>query len=167
MKQPYRKALRTLVVTTVIYGVLVAMHDGEFWPFSVYPMFSRGGHDWVRTVVREVSGMPEVTLWQAANYASLPGNPYPLSPAGINQNDIANFVSKSETWDRKRVAAMRKVFGDALNTRTLLVLRADGRIDRDRNVAVDFTPFLLLTPDSAHFNPSLSRLSERPGRTRR
>ena len=82
----------------------------------------------------------------------------PLGPTGINQNDIANFVSKSEVWDGTRVSALRKVFGDLLHDRALLIVRAEGRLD-DHAVTVTYVPFILLTPDTTHFGPSLSQLT--------
>lgn len=152
----YRKSLRILAGTFVVYALLVATHLGEFWPFSIYPMFSRGGHPWVRSVVREVPAHPSDALWQPRTSPdALPGRPYPLDLAGINQNDIANFVSKSDTWDAGRVNAMRKVFGETLHDRALLIVRTEGRLD-DNTVTVAYTPFILLTPDTTVFNPSLS-----------
>lgn len=157
MTIPYQRALRMLSAVLVVYAALVVTHEGEFWPFSIYPMFSRGGHPWVRSIVREVPPTPDdAALWQPVAFETMPGKPYPLNPTGINQNDIANFVSKSDTWDAGRVGAMRKVFGDALTTHTLLILRADGRIAEADSIAVTFTPFILLTPDSTYFNPNLS-----------
>ncbi len=152
----YRKSLRILAGTFVVYALLVSTHLGEFWPFSIYPMFSRGGHPWVRSVVREAPAHPSEALWRPRTAPdALPGRPFPLDLAGINQNDVANFVSKSDVWDAARVKAMRKVFGEALHDRALLIVRAEGHLD-DNAVTVAYTPFLLLTPDTTFFNPSLS-----------
>ncbi len=150
----YQKSLRILAGVFVVYALLVATHLGEFWPFSIYPMFSRGGHPWVRSVVREAPGEPSDALWQPRRSPdALPGRPYPLAPADINQNDIANFVSKSDSWDAGRVNALRKVFGEILHDRSLLIVRAEGRLDA-QTVTVAYTPFILLTPDTTLFNPS-------------
>lgn len=135
------------------YGLLAGTHLGEFWPFSIYPMFSRGGHPWTRAVVREVD--PAAVSWHEATATTLPGRPYPLAPVGINQNDVANFVAKSDRWDARRVAALRHVFGEDLRHHALLVYRADGHKTPGDSVAVTFTPFVLLAPDSTAFNPSL------------
>lgn len=153
----YRTARRVLVGTLLVYALLVATHLGEFWPFSIYPMFSQGGKPWSRALVRDVSALPVDAVWDGVTaFADLPGAPYPLQPTGINQNDIANFVSKSRSWNPTRVAAMKHVFGDDLSDRSLLVMRVEGRIDAADTVALTFTPFILLTPDSAYFNPSLT-----------
>jgi len=153
----HQKALYVIIGTVAVAALLVLTHVGEFWPFSIYPMFSRGGHPWVRSVVRDVSGSGAAPLWTAIDEASdLPGDPYPLEPAGINQNDIANFVSKSDTWDAKRLGAMRKVFGDALRFRHLLIYRADGNLNDGGQVRVKFTPFILITPDTTYLNPDVA-----------
>ena len=49
-----RKALRITLGTLIVYALLVATHLGEFWPFSIYPMFSQAGNPWSRAVVREM-----------------------------------------------------------------------------------------------------------------
>ncbi len=152
----HQKALHIIIGTIALSALLVSTHLGEFWPFSIYPMFSRGGHPWVRSVVRDVSGTDAAPLWATLDDPSdLVGNPYPLEPAGINQNDIANFVSKSDRWDAGRIGAMRKVFGKTLNDRSLLVYRVDGKLVDDRNVRVRFVPFILMTPDTTYLNPTL------------
>ena len=156
MNSFYQKSLRLILGTLVVYALLVSTHLGEFWPFSIYPMFSQGGRPWVRSVVREVPGRPSATRWEPTSQQSLPGLPFRLEEAGINQNDIANFVSKSSTWNAQRVAAMRKVFGAVLAEKNLLILRADGRINDGETVEVIYTPFLLLAEDSTYFNPRLS-----------
>jgi hypothetical protein len=143
--------------TLVVYTLLVATHLGEFWPFSIYPMFSQGGRTWSRALVRDVSALPPDAVWDGlTSFEALPGAPYPLDPTGINQNDLANFVSKSRSWSPSRVAAIKRVFGNELQDHRLLVMRVEGRIDQADTVALSFTPFILLTPDSAYFNPNLS-----------
>lgn len=164
-----KRAGRLLVSLLLLNTLLVLTHLGEFWPqerhhelgefwpFSIYPMFSRGGHPWVRSLVREV---PDDSIsWHPGSFDDLPGTAYALNDVGINQNDIANFISKSKTWDATRVAGFRSVFEGDLADKYLLILRADGSISGD-SVSVTFTPFLLLGPDSTYFNPHL----DYPGR---
>ncbi|GIV58806.1 MAG: hypothetical protein KatS3mg042_1719 [Rhodothermaceae bacterium] len=156
MTTPYQKAFRITATTLVVYILLTATHLGEFWPFSIYPMFSRGGHPWVRAVVRELPPDATPPSWQAVtSLSALAGTPYPLGPAGINQNDIANFVSKSSRWDDRRIQGLRKVFGSALADRALLLYRTEGRLRGD-SVVVTYQPFLLLAPDTTLFHPSLA-----------
>jgi len=142
-------------------SLLVTTHEGEFWPFSIFPMFSRGGHPWIRSHVRQVELRPGVAVWAtSSDLYTLPGSPYPLREAGVNQNDIANFLFKTDSWSGRRVNAMRALFGSDLESQNLMIYRVDGSLDETGSVNVVATPFLLLTPDSTHFNPRL----EYPGR---
>lgn len=150
----YRRAGRILLIFFLVHAVLVATHLGEFWPSSIYPMFSQGGNPWSRALVREVSAAPDDSLWAPSTFDTLPGEPFALGQVGVNQNDVANFISKSDTWNERRVGAMRRMFDDALDERGLLLMRADGVIEGD-TLTVTFTPFLLLDADSTYFNPNL------------
>lgn len=167
MQDIYRKAGRLLLGLFVLHILLVTSHMGdmlwskptrhelgEFWPFSIYPMFSRGAHPWVRSLVREMPSTDDPNLWHTSTLENLPGEVYALDDRGILQNDISNFISKSETWNARRVAGLRRVFGEDLATKNLMILRADGSIEGD-SVIVVFTPFLFMTPDSTYFNPNL------------
>lgn len=174
MERFYKKAGRLIAWILVLQAVLVFLHLGhvgdvwppgnprhelgEFWPFSIYPMFSRGGHPWVRSHVREVADAADPQLWQARTFDDLPGQPYALRPRGIYQNDISNFISKARTWDARRVAGVRSVFEEDLRQKNLLLYRVDGAIDD--SVSVTFTPFLLMAPDTTYFNPTLTYSTE-------
>jgi hypothetical protein len=146
---------RLLLGTLLAYALLVSTHLGEFWPFSIYPMFSRGGHDWSRAIVRDLSDSPGSVRWDPVSIDALPGKAFALDDQGINQNDIANFVAKADDWSPRRIAAMRKVFGTSLGSRNLLLFRAEGRLAQDRTVSVKFIPFVLMNPGDTVFNPSL------------
>ena len=142
----------------MVYAALVASHRGEFWPFSIYPMFSGAGKPWTRALVREIE--PPVPgdslLWQPARLSTLPGQPVPLDRHGIKQNDLANFVSKTTSWDITLQNGLRRMFSHPpLSDRHLLVMRAQGRLLEDDSIDVDLEPFLLLTPESLRFNPNL------------
>jgi len=147
---------RLLIGTLLAYALLVSTHLGEFWPFSIYPMFSRGGHDWSRAIVRDMSAESDVVPWTTVSIDDLPGEAFALSSVAINQNDIANFVAKAIDWSPDRIGAMRKVFGSALGSRSLLLYRAEGRLLDGNRVEMAFTPFVLMTPGNTEFNPSLN-----------
>ena len=164
MTPPSRKAFRILGATLLVYGLLVGTHEGEFWPFSIYPMFSQAGQPWTRALVREVPpDVPEAVRWQPTDMAGLPGAPLPLVPNGLWQNDLANYVSKTKTWDRDKIRGIRTMFGsDALREKTLLVMKMQGRLTEGLDsVVVVATPYILLTPDTVRFNPNLD-LDVRP-----
>lgn len=37
---------RSFWATMVVFAVLVGTHEGEFWTFSIDPMFSQAGNPW-------------------------------------------------------------------------------------------------------------------------
>lgn len=151
-----RRALRIVGGVLVVYALLVATHLGEFWPFSIYPMFSQAGNPWTRAVVRELPSQtdPDTLSWEAVSLQELPGAPYPVDPKGINQNDVANYVSKTDRWTDGRVQGLRSLFtkGRTLSS-PLLVLRVRGKLEAD-TVAVTATPVLLFEPDTTRLHPS-------------
>lgn len=155
MSSALRRAGRLLLWTLVVYALLVATHRGEFWPFSIYPMFSQAGNPWSRAVVRDVSDEPSPLHWDTTSLDSLPGRPFALRPNGIDNIDLANFVSKTETWTQKRIDGLRSLFTDALSDHQLLVMRVNGRMTQDDSVVVDFVPYVYMSADSTALHPNL------------
>ncbi|MCS3698348.1 hypothetical protein [Salinibacter ruber] len=119
-------------------------------------MFSQAGNPWTRAVVRELPSQtdPDTLSWEAVSLQELPGAPYPVAPKGINQNDVANYVSKTDRWTDERVQGLRSLFtkGRTLSS-PLLVLRVRGKLEAD-TVAVTATPVLLFEPDTTRLHPS-------------
>jgi len=155
MSDALRRAGRLLFGTLLVYALLVASHRGEFWPFSIYPMFSQAGNPWSRAVVRDVSQDPSALEWTTYSRASLPGEPFPLRPNGIDNIDLANFVSKTETWTDKRVGGLRSLFSKQVDDRSLVVMRVNGRMTDGDSVVVDFVPYVFLGPDSTALRPEI------------
>lgn len=155
MSSALQRAGRLLLWTLVIYALLVATHRGEFWPFSIYPMFSQAGNSWSRAVVRDVSDEPSPLQWDTTSLDSLPGRPFALRPNGVNNIDLANFVSKTEAWTPKRIDGLRSLFTDALSDHQLLVMRVNGRMTQADSVVVDFVPYVYIGADSTALHPSL------------
>ena len=91
-----------MLATLVVYALLVATHLGEFWPFSIYPMFSQGGKAWSRAVVLDVSQDIDAINWDTTSTTNLRGEPYALHERGLEAADLANFVHKTRLWDRQR-----------------------------------------------------------------
>ena len=82
------KKARTIgTVVLVVYAVTVATNLGEFWPFSIYPMFSQGGNNWSRSLVRE---FPEddSTSWEVVGLADVPGAPFSVKNESNSERDI-------------------------------------------------------------------------------
>ena len=160
---PYRTAGRTLLATLLVYGVLVGTNEGEFWPFSIYPMFSQGGKPWSRSVVRDVTAAEAPLLarndslaWRGRGYSRLPGEPFPLLEHGVSANDLSNFLSKTRHWDDERASSLYKMFAPhTSNGRRLLVMLVEGRITADDSVIVEFVPYALLDSASYRLNPTL------------
>lgn len=156
----YKRSSRTLAATFLAYALLVGINLGEFWPFSIYPMFSQGGIPWSRAVVRDVSDDTSAVRWQDVRAPELPGQPYPLLDYGISPIDLANFVSKSTVWHDERVAGLRRMFGESeLERRSLLVVRVNGRITPEDSVDVSFVPYVLMAGDTTRLHPDLNRIA--------
>ena len=150
-----RRALRIILGTLLVYALLVATHLGEFWPFSIYPMFSQAGNPWTRAVVREMPPDTEAVPWDTLAFADLPGAPHPLVPQGINQNDVANYVSKTKTWTPRRQQGLRNLFAKSRQLdQPLLVLKVGSALVGD-SVAIQAMPVMFITPDSLALHPDL------------
>lgn len=156
MRSSLRRAGRLLLWTLVIYALLVATHRGEFWPFSIYPMFSQAGNPWSRAVVRDVSDESSPVQWDTTSLDSLPGRPFALRPNGVDNIDLANFVSKTDTWTPKRINGLRSLLTPHPSDHDLLVMRVNGRMVEGDSVAVEFVPYVYLSADSTALHPDLS-----------
>ena len=150
------RAARVLGLTLAAYVLLVAANEGEFWPASVYPMFSVAGRPWTRALARDVAAVPDSARWRVIDLDGLPGRPVALPDIGIDPIDFANFVSKTRTWDEDRVRGLRSLFTeDLLRSRQLMVYKVRGRLAAGDSVVVEATPFLLLSGDGTARNPNL------------
>ena len=158
MKKPTAISTRVVIGTLVIYALLVASHRGEFWPFSIYPMFSQAGNPWSRSLVRELpseTDHPEEIPWASVTLEEVPGAPYPLAPRSISQNDVANYVSKTETWSQERIRGLRSIFAkNRTLSSPLLIMRVRGELVAD-SVVIRATPVIAMMPDTTYVNPSL------------
>ncbi len=152
----YKRSIRIIGGVFVVYALLVATHLGEFWPFSIYPMFSQAGNPWTRAVVREMpDDVERLESWEAVPFQDLPGAAYPLVPRGINTNDVANYVSKTETWTPGRQRGLRSLFTKSQDLdQPLLVMRVRGALNSD-SVSVRATPVMLVTQDTLDLHPDL------------
>lgn len=156
-KDKLRKAVKILYTVLAIYAVLVATHLGEFWPFSIYPMFSQAGNEWSRSLVHEVPPDHQVTGWEPLLQVQLPGEVFALDNIGLNQNDLANLISKNEDWSPRRMQSIRHFFGSYLDNSGFVVYRARGRFagEDSNDVIIELTPYFYLLPDTTILNPKL------------
>ncbi len=153
-------ARTTLLGVLIVYALTVAINLGEFWPFSIYPMFSQAGNPWSRAIIREVQ--PEDSLsWNALPLADVPGQSYGVRNGGVDPIDLANFVSKTAIWNQDRVAALSLMLlaDPPKEPLRLMVYRVQARLTEQDSIAMTAMPYVVvgtdLPPDTKHLNPEL------------
>ena len=153
-----QRALKVLLIVFIINSILVAFHKGEFWPMSVYPMFSKAGQPWTRALVHDYTQVPDSTLWELRTYDNLPGNNVSVRAMGVDQIDYSNFVSKTKRWNHERVQALRFMLGEnEFKEKDLMIMKVNGRLIGEDSVGVEIVPYLLFKSDTTLFNPNLSQ----------
>lgn len=140
-----RRATRTTGAVLLAWGLLCATHEGEFWPFSIYPMFSQAGRPWTRVLVRDVTADAPGVDWSPRGLEDLPGTPVPLAEFGVFQNDLADYVARTPSWSESQRNALRGMFANpALRSRSLLVMKVHGSVDSRDSVRVLVEPWVLI-----------------------
>jgi hypothetical protein len=150
----YQKSIRVTAGILVVYALLVATHLGEFWPFSIYPMFSQAGNPWTRSIVRQVPPNDAVN-WEKVRLNELPGESFKTVPNDINQNDISNYLSKTDRWTATRLRGFRSMFSRHSFDRALRVYQVRGSLSGD-SVDIVATPILQLQADTTLFHPNVA-----------
>lgn len=152
-----KKSIQITLISFLFYGLLVATHEGEYWPFSIYPMFSKAGNPWTRALVRDVSNSTPENLWNTTTIDELNGNPVSMKSIGVDQIDYSNFVSKTKNWDTKRIKALRNMLGEEyLTTKDWMIYKVHGKLIGEDSVVVETVPILLFKSDTTLFNPNFS-----------
>ncbi len=151
------RGMKVIGAVTLICALLVAPHEGEFWPFSIYPMFSQAGNPWTRAMVLDVTETPDAEIWQTYTLDNYPGEVVSVRAYGVDQIDFSNFVSKTENWTPERREAMRTMFGFYnLTGKYWMVAKVRGELHGDDSVMVEIQPWLLLSQYGTELNPSLT-----------
>ncbi len=149
--------MRITLITFLLSGILLATHEGEYWPFSIYPMFSKAGNPWTRAIVTDVSNVDSASVWQTTSLNEINGTVESILDAGVDQIDFSNFVSKTKNWDEKRVQALRTMLGEQhFRNEDWMIFKVRGQMVGDDSVTVQVTPYLLFKSDTTLFNPNLS-----------
>lgn len=149
--------MRITLITFLLSGILLATHEGEYWPFSIYPMFSKAGNPWTRAIVTDVSNVDSSEVWQTTSLNEINGTVESILDAGVDQIDFSNFVSKTKNWDEKRVQALRTMLGEQhFRNEDWMIFKVRGRLVGEDSVTVQVTPYLLFKSDTTLFNPYLS-----------
>jgi hypothetical protein len=157
-KQQSRRGMKVIGIALIVYGLLVATHLGEFWPFSIYPMFSKAGQPWTRAMVMDVTGLEESEIWERTRLENRVAEPVSVRAQGVDQIDFSNFVSKTENWTETRKEALQEMFGkENIGSDSWMVSKVQGRLVGEDSVVVNVQPFLLLTSDTVRTNPLLER----------
>lgn len=120
-----RRAAKVLMALCLAYATLAATHGGEFWPFSVFPMFSVAGRPWVRALVRRHE---DTRLEARYSLEALPGAPFALADHGIPQNDLSSLIQRAEHWGPAELEALSQLFGPVACEHPLLVLCVRGAL---------------------------------------
>jgi hypothetical protein len=123
------RATKALIGVGIAHALLAATHGGEFWPFSIYPMFSKAGRPWARALVIEASPSP-LRRQLDAQYGldDLPGTPLGLEALGIPQNDVSSLVQRADHWGVPEIAALQHLFGSLPCQHALIVLVVRGML---------------------------------------
>lgn len=152
----YSRFKTILLGVLLVNTLLVATHEGEFWPFSIYPMFSQAGNPWTRAIVERVDDPERTDLWETRPFSSLDNRAVALSRRGVDAIDFANFVSKTREWTPERIRALRVLLNaDALGDDQWMVTRVHGYLSEEDSVIVRGTPLFLLRSDTTFSNPQL------------
>lgn len=151
-----KKGMKIIGIIFVIFALLVAPHEGEFWPFSIYPMFSKAGNPWTRAMVTDVTGYEDNMIWEVHSLENLRGEPVPVSQYGVDQIDYSNFISKTQNWTERRRLALIRMFGaENIGERQWMASKVHGKMVGEDSVTVEVQPFLLFTADTVYMNPNL------------
>jgi hypothetical protein len=151
-----KSGMKIIGVTFLIFAVTVATHEGEFWPFSIYPMFSQAGNPWTRAMVLDVTDFDEDEFWHQHSLSDRYAPPISMRTYGVDQIDFSNFVSKTENWTETRRNALITMFGsDYPDDRQWMVAKVRGELVHKDSVTVQIQPFLLLKRDEVLMNPLL------------
>ncbi len=149
----HKRTGKALAVLLCLYALLTATHQGEFWPFSIYPMFSKAGKPWVKVITRQISIHPKSIGWKIIiNPNHLAGKPLALRKAGTNRNDLANYITQTRHWNDEYIRGLRALYNGAARNGPLLIYKVTGALNSTNDsVMVEYIPFLYLTTDTARF----------------
>lgn len=152
-----KRGLKVIGIALLVYAVLVASHKGEFWPFSVYPMFSQAGNPWTRAIVVDVTGLNDEEIWNSYSLVDRTAGVVPVRSYSVDQIDLSNFVSKTQNWTDSRRDALIRMFGaDQIGDREWMVSKVSGKMAGPDSVAIRILPFIKISADTTETNPNLS-----------
>lgn len=157
MNEDTSRGLKLIGWLFLISTLLVASHKGEFWPFSIYPMFSQAGNTWHRALLIEVAPDDTNNIWAKKTLSSLnQQDVVPVKRLGVDQIDYSNFVSKTEQWTPERIKALRTLFqNEYLQEKQVMAVKATGKLLEKDSVSVILSPLFLISADTILINPEI------------
>lgn len=151
-----RRSIKITLISFLLSGILLASHEGEYWPFSIYPMFSKAGNPWTRAIVTDVTQVDNDKLWETTSLEGINGVVVSIKAAGVDQIDFSNFVSKTKDWNPRRVQALRTMLGESqFINNDWMIFKVHGKLVGSDSVVVETIPYLLFKSDTTLFNPNL------------
>lgn len=152
----FSKYKRILFSVLILNILLVSTHEGEFWPFSIFPMFSQAGNPWSRGVVQQVETTQTSDIWKTKTIPEIENRVLSLDSIGVDAIDYANFVSKTKEWNPKRVKALRDLLKIENYPGSMwMATRVQGYLTENDSVVVEAIPLFLVTQDTTFQNPLL------------
>lgn len=152
----FTKYKRIIGAVLLLNILLVATHEGEFWPFSIYPMFSQAGKPWSRGVVEDVRDTTRTDLWETKPIEAINHRILPLEDYGIHEIDFANYISKTQNWNAQKINGLRSTFQISDYPGEMwMATRVVGSINEQNSVVIKAIPMFLFSADSTYKNPNL------------
>ena len=147
------KIKKTLWILILFYVSLVATHRGEFWPMSIFPMFSQTNITWEKVFVQIVENFEFNENQYSYDLGSLPGKPFRLDNTSISQNDLSNYIQRTENWDKGEIMHIRNYFKDYLAEQDLLIIQAKNVLEnRKEEFKIKYHPYIYLSSDTTIIN---------------
>lgn len=151
MKKKYKRIIGIVLLINI---VLVSTHKGEFWPFSIFPMFSQAGQPWSRGVIENVQDTSRADLWKTKSIGKIENRILPLENYGIHEIDFANYISKTKIWTDKEINGLRSTFQiDRHPGQMWIPTRVTGYINEEDSVVIQAIPMFLFTADTTYKKP--------------
>ncbi len=146
-----------ILITVLAFNtLLVSTHLGEFWPFSIFPMFSQAGNPWSRAMVQRVDDTDKADLWETKPLRPSEAEAVSLKQYGIDQIDYANFISKTKDWNPKRIQALRDLLKiDQRPGERWMATQVKGYLTESDSVVIQSIPLFLLSADTTIKNPMI------------
>lgn len=143
-----RKVRILFLVLIPVYALLVATHQGEFWPFSIFPMFSQAGKTWDHAIV-----------YSNINHAFQTGSPdekpqgsiVKLDHLPIIQNDLSGLMRQvNKKGTAKAVENMRIAFSSVIKIRPIMIYNVKGSLTgvHGEKVLITYHPLIYMNRDT-------------------